>query len=88
MKSEEYSLLRKPLLQWEGKPLSRDDCCLALRLLTERPCAFHGAVPGWEIRKLYADELKGKPAEKRKKATLTDTEILSSLITLKKRRNT
>ena len=77
--SNGYELLRETLVTWEGKPSSRHDCCLALRLLTERACAFHGAAPGWEVRKVHADELKGKPSEKRIKATLSDAEMLQLL---------
>ena len=72
-----YSLLRETLQHWEGKPSSRNDCCNALRLLTQRACAFHGAASAWEVRKAHIDELKGKAATARIKATLSDAELLS-----------
>ena len=59
----------------KGKPSNRHNCWLALRLLNKCAYAFQGASPGWEARKVHADELKGKPAEKRIKATLTDAEM-------------
>lgn len=72
-----YSLLKEVLKRWEGKPPSRDACCVALRNLTDHAIARHGAALCWRIDRATIVELKGKAAKKRIKATLNDTEMLA-----------
>lgn len=45
--------------------------------MTQRACARQGAACSWEVKKAHVDELRGKAAEKRTKATLTDGELLA-----------
>ncbi len=70
-----YTLLKEVLKCWEGKPPSRDACCIALRNLTDHAIARHGAATCWRIDRATIVELKGKPAKKRIKATLSDSEM-------------
>ena len=72
-----YLLLKEVLKRWEGKPPSRDACCIALRNLTDHAIARHGAALCWRIDRATIVELKGKAAKKRIKATLNDSEMLA-----------
>ncbi|MEB3277185.1 MAG: site-specific integrase [Cyanobacteriota bacterium] len=71
-----YELLKRTLEKWKGKPSSRAACCLALRNLMDYAVARHGMPPTWRIERSSIQELRGRSAERRTKATLTDQELL------------
>ena len=70
-----HSLLKLTLERWADKPPSRSACCIALRNLTDHAIARHGATRNWQITPADIRELRGKAGKKRRKATLTDTEL-------------
>lgn len=80
-----YTVLKKTLEKWTGKPSSRFACCLALRNFMEHAVARHGMPAGWRIDQTSIQELRGRPAKKRTKATLTDTELLDLIDAVDKR---
>lgn len=71
-----YELLKRTLEKWQNKPPSRSTCCIALRNLTDHGIARHHLQAHWRIDRATIKELKGKPAQKRVKATLEDNELL------------
>jgi hypothetical protein len=73
--SDGHALLKLTLRKWEGKPPSRAACCIALRNLTDHAIARHHAARCWQITALDIKELRGKAAKRRRKATLSDTEL-------------
>ena len=71
-----FTLLKRTLQKWEGKPSSRFACCLALRNWMDH-CISRFGVPGtWAMSKTDIAELRGRPPVKRTKAVLTDEELL------------
>jgi integrase len=71
-----HTLLQQTLIKWTGKAPSRAACCIALRNLTDHAIARHHATACWRIDSASIKELRGKSAKKRKKATLSDNELL------------
>jgi integrase len=71
-----HELLRRTLVRWSGKPPSRAACCIALRNLTDHAVARHHQPSCWQISPASIKELRGRPAQKRTKATLEDQELL------------
>ena len=71
-----HALLQRTLQRWKGKPSSRAACCLALRNLMDHAVSRHKMPAGWQISQTSIQELRGRPAEKKTKATLTDQEAL------------
>ena len=74
--SDGHSLLKGTLAKWVGKAPSRGMCCQALRNLTDHAIARFGAAKSWQITQMDIKELRGKSPKKRRKATLTDAEVL------------
>ena len=70
-----HSLLKGTLAKWAGMPPSRAACCIALRNLTDHAIARFGAAKSWQITTMDIKELRGKAAKKRRKATMSDTEL-------------
>ncbi|QNI77560.1 site-specific integrase [Synechococcus sp. MVIR-18-1] len=70
-----HTLLKNTLSKWAGKAPSRAACCIALRNLSDHAISRFGAAKSWQITSLDIKELRGKPARKRRKATLSDTEL-------------
>ena len=73
--SDGHSLLKGTLAKWAGMPPSRAACCIALRNLTDHAISRFGAAKAWQITAVDIKELRGKPAKRRRKATLSDTEL-------------
>ena len=73
--SDGHSLLKGTLAKWAGMPPSRAACCIALRNLTDHAISRFGAAKAWQITAVDIKELRGKAAKKRRKATLSDTEL-------------
>ena len=73
--SDGHSLLKGTLAKWTGMAPSRAACCIALRNLTDHAIARFGAAKSWQITTVDIKELRGKAAKKRRKATLSDTEL-------------
>ncbi len=63
------------MAKWAGKAPSRAACCIALRNLGDHAISRVGAAKSWQITALDIKELRGKPAKKRRKATLSDIEL-------------
>ena len=74
--SDGHSLLKCTLAKWSGMAPSRAACCIALRNLTDHAIARFGAAKSWQITSVDIKELRGKPAKKRRKATLSDSELI------------
>ena len=74
--SDGHSLLKGTLAKWSGMAPSRAACCIALRNLTDHAIARFGAAKSWQITSVDIKELRGKPAKKRRKATLSDSELI------------
>ena len=74
--SDGHSLLKGTLAKWSGMAPSRAACCIALRNLTDHAIARFGAAKSWQITAVDIKELRGKPAKKRRKATLSDSELI------------
>ena len=74
--SDGHSLLKGTLAKWAGMAPSRAACCIALRNLTDHAIARFGAAKSWQITSVDIKELRGKPAKKRRKATLSDSELI------------
>ena len=73
--SDGHSLLKGTLAKWAGMAPSRAACCIALRNLTDHAISRFGAAKAWQITAVDIKELRGKPAKRRRKATLSDTEL-------------
>ncbi len=71
-----HGLLQRTLERWKGKAASRAACCIAIRNLTDHAMARHHAPACWTITAPMVKTLRGKPPEKRTKATLADPEII------------
>ncbi|MFQ6538749.1 MULTISPECIES: hypothetical protein [Aphanothece] len=80
-----YELLKRTLERWKAKPASRFACCLALRNWLDHAVARHGMPPSWRIDQTTIQELRGRPPEKRTKATLTDVELLDLIAAIEAR---
>jgi len=74
--SDGHSLLKGTLAKWSGMAPSRAACCIALRNLTDHAISRFGATKSWQITAIDIKELRGKPAKKRRKATLSDSELI------------
>ena len=74
--SDGHSLLKGTLAKWSGMAPSRAACCIALRNLTDHAISRFGAAKSWQITAIDIKELRGKPAKKRRKATLSDSELI------------
>ncbi len=72
-----FTLLKRTLQKWEGKPSSRFACCLALRNWMDHCISRFGVPVTWAMSKTDIAELRGRPPVKRTKAVLTDEELLT-----------
>ena len=75
--SDGHELLQHTLQKWKGKPSSRAACCLALRNLMDHAVSRHKMPSSWRISPSSIKELRGRPPEKKTKATLTEVEALA-----------
>ena len=82
-----HELLKQTLKRWAGKPSSRAACCLALRNLMDHAVSRHQMPASWRISQTSIKELRGRPAEKKTKATLTDAEVLRLIEAIDARNN-
>ncbi len=82
-----HDLLKRTLKNWKGKPSSRAACCLALRNLMDHAVSRHNMPTSWRISQTSIKELRGRPAEKKTKATLTDDEVLQLIEAVDSRNN-
>ncbi len=80
-----HELLKRTLEKWSGKPPSRATCCIAIRNLTDHGIARFHLESCWRIDRVSIKELKGKPAKKRIKATLEDSQLLYLIGGIEKR---
>lgn len=80
-----HNLLQQTLTKWAGKAPSRAACCIAIRNLTDHAIARHNAADCWRINPASIRELRGKPPKKRKKATLSDEELLYLISSIENR---
>ena len=69
-------LVRACKQKWEDKPASRGYCVDAIRKFLEHAVTEHNAPGAWLLSDKDAQKLKGKPAKKKAKATLTDQQVL------------
>ena len=69
-------LLQRVLTHWDDRPASRAVCCLAIRALLDHAVEQHRAPVCWRLGTAALRELRGRPAERREKATLADVELL------------
>ena len=76
MASDGHSLLKSTLAKWAGMDPSSAACGNALRNLTDHAIARFGADKSWQITSEHIQELRGKPPKKRRKATLSDSELI------------
>ena len=74
--SDGHSLLKGTLAKWEGMAPSSAACCNALRNLTDHAIARFGAAKSWQVTSADIQALRGKPPKKRRKATLSDSELI------------
>ena len=82
------TLLRLTAKRWDDKPSSRAVCITALKKLTEFAVREHHAPRSWLIDEYDAASVRGNPddEEKRKTATLTDTEVLGLIAAIERKR--
>jgi len=82
------ALLRLTAKRWKDKPASRAVCISALKRFTMFAVREHHAPRSWLIDEYDAKSVRGNPddAEKRKTATLTDSEILRLIAEIERKR--
>ena len=82
------TLLRLTAKRWDDKPSSRAVCITALKKLTEFAVREHHAPRSWLIDEYDAASVRGNhdDEEKRKTATLTDTEVLGLIAAIERKR--
>lgn len=73
--SDGHTLLKRTLTKWTGMAPSRSAYCIALCNLTDHAIARLGAAKTWQINTVDIRELRGKADKKRRKSTLSDTEL-------------
>jgi len=82
------TLLRLTAKRWSDKSSSRAVCITALKKFTEYAVREHQAPRSWLIDEYDARSIRGNPddEERRKTATLTDTEVLGLIAAIEQKR--